>query len=99
MAALLPVLAYLVVRHVDGSLGTRRFVVLGAAALVIQFLTSNELFANATVFGVIGWAAGYGRVPELRGALRGTANAAALAYGIAVVVLAPYLYYVFFEDY
>ena len=97
MAALLPLLAYLVVRHVEGSLRTPWFVGLGAAALVVQFLTSPELFATATVFGVVGWLGAVWLMPDRRPALYGTAKACALSYAIAVVVLAPYLYFMFFE--
>jgi hypothetical protein len=88
-----PLAAYLFVRRLEGSIGRRAFVLLFALALLAQFSISNEVFATATVFGALALAGAYllgsreGR-PELAR----TAREAAVAFGIAAVVLSPYVY-------
>jgi len=95
--ALLPLCVLLIVRHVEGSLSSPRFVVAGTTALVAQFLTSNELVATLTVFGALTWLCAFAWLRERRAALWRTAKLTALAYGLSVLVLSPYLYYMFFE--
>ncbi|MGZ4125962.1 MAG: hypothetical protein ACXVQU_10450 [Actinomycetota bacterium] len=88
-----PFAAYLFVRAVDGSLGERAYTLLMALVLVAEFSISMEIFATMTVFGAIAvagvWLFGpRDRHPVLLRALGGTA----IAYALALVVLAPYLY-------
>jgi hypothetical protein len=92
--ALFPVMVYLVVRWWDGSLKNAWFVILLAAAMALEFYTFNEAFADMTVVWagalVIGFlVAGRRAWPKVAR----LAGLAAAAYGAAVVVAAPYLYY------
>ena len=95
--ALLPMFLYLVVRRVEGSMSTRRFVLFGAPAVAFQFLTSNELLAMAVVFGTAAWLLALWLLPERRDGLRETAVAVLLTGLASAVLLSPYLYYMFFE--
>jgi hypothetical protein len=90
--ALLPLAALLVLRHVDGTLGSRAFVVGLAAVLAAQFLTWVETLALGTFFGAIAILLGYWLFPEARVALRRTVALAALAYVAVGVLMAPFLY-------
>ena len=92
--ALFPLLAYLVVRWWEGSLGRTWFVIWTALAMAAQFYTFNEAFAEMTAvwagglligFAVAGRAA-WGKVGRL-------AALAAVAYAGAVILAAPYLIY------
>lgn len=89
---LIPVAAYLVLRSVDGSLRPRRFVPLLALTLVAEFGVFAEFAATMTVVGALVGAFAWLTMRDLRPALRRTAGWVALAYGVAAVVLSPYLY-------
>jgi hypothetical protein len=73
LMALAPVLVLLTVRHVQGSLSGRAFVVAMTAAFTAQILTSTEVFATAVLFGGLTLAAAYLLYAERREALRRTA--------------------------
>ena len=57
--ALLPVFALLTVRHVQGLLTDRRFVLAMTLALTAQILVSTEVFATAALFGGLALVAAY----------------------------------------
>ena len=54
----LPLLAYLVVRHLEGSLGSMAFAILLGLALAAQFGVFPEVFASATLMGALAAVAG-----------------------------------------
>lgn len=84
---------YLVVRFARGRLSGRAFVPLLAAALVAEFSISTEVFASMTMFAVIAVAGACAFAPEARPPLRRAVPRIGLAYLLAAVPLAPYLWY------
>jgi hypothetical protein len=92
--ALFPLMAYLVLRWWDGSLGWIGFVSWTTAAMAVQFYTFNEAFADMTAV----WAGGLviGFAVAGRAAWRKVgrlAGLAAIAFTGSVVLAAPYLVY------
>lgn len=83
LVALLPVIALLAIERTRMS--RRRYVVLLAAALAAQLLTSTEVLASAVLFGVFALA--------LARRLRAAALDTALAGALAAVLCSPYLLY------
>ena len=59
LVALLPVCVWLVLRRVDGNIGSRAFVVWMGLALTGQYLISSEVLATATLFGAVALALAY----------------------------------------
>src|SRR5439155_19356192 len=94
---LIPVCVLLVLKRFAGDLRGARFVVALAGALVGQFLFSLELFV---LLVLVGGAAGLIAWAVLRGdaaaRLRETAVGAALALGLALVVVSPYIAHALF---
>ncbi len=88
-----PLAVYLVVRYVRGSLPRRRFVWLLAAVLVAEFSISTEVFATMTFFAAIALGGALAFVPELRVRTRELLVLIGLAYALAAIPLAPYLWY------
>ena len=97
LVPLLPLCVLLVVRHAEGSLSSRRFVVLLAACLVGQFLISTELLVLLTLFGGFALAVA-AALSERRRQLARTAEMVALAYLAMIVIVSPLLYYAFFRS-
>jgi hypothetical protein len=93
MLFVLPLCAYLVVRRLEGTMSPRRFVVLLACALVAQFGIFIEIFATMTlVGGIVGLALVLLSPPERRADLIRTGGLIALAYGLALLAVSPYLF-------
>ena len=91
-----PLLVYLYVRLVAGAIAQRRFVTCFTAALVVQFLISNEIFATATIFGLMALAAAWCLGDsDIRSRLRRTMPGLVVSYLLAATVLSPYLYHTF----
>jgi hypothetical protein len=89
---LVPLFVLLVLRRLEGSVGGRSFVLLVAAVVVGQFLISSEVLLSLTLFGGVALAIGFGvQTPVARRVLATTAGQIALGYGLAGVVLLPYL--------
>jgi len=91
---LVPAMVHLVLRGLAGEVSRRRLAVLLTGALVLQFLFSVEVFATFTLFAAIALAAGWlfgGQ--EDRRRLRATVVPIGLAYAGALIVMAPYVYY------
>ncbi len=86
-----PLLVYLVIRRVEGSLGAVAFVAGFAALLVGLFSVSTELFGTATMFGAVAFAGAIAFAGSIRRRLLHTSALVLLAGGIAAVVLFPYL--------
>lgn len=86
-------LARLVIRYVRGLIPVRRFVVVTAALLVVQFFASTEVFATMALFGGIAgalamWTTGGFRREPARQVLIGVGA----AYLVCLVVVSPFLW-------
>jgi hypothetical protein len=97
LVAAVPAAAYLFLRHLDGSLSGWRFVVPMVGVLVFQFLTFTETFATMALFAAIAVGAAILLYPERRAELWRSALATGVAYVVAALVVAPYLYYALSE--
>src|ERR671934_101078 len=86
--------AYLLVRRLEGSLSRRAFVGFLAAVLVGEFLISTEVSATTALFGGLALFGAPWMRPELPPRLRALVRELGMAYAIAGVALAPYLFYV-----
>jgi len=89
---MLPVVAYLVVRRLEGSIGRLAFVLLLAPALVVQFGIFNEVFATMTLIGFLVGAFAWVVTPSIRRRIAEVGGLAALSYLVTAVVLIPYLH-------
>lgn len=85
-----PLLVYLVIRRVEGSLGPVAFVAGFAACLVALFSISTELFGTAAIFLAIAYLIALAAAPIRRTLLR-TGVLILLAGAIAAVFLFPYV--------
>jgi len=91
---LLPILGYVIVAWWQGKISTRRFVILAAASLVVQFYLFLELFADLTGFLAISLVIGLAVAGRAgRPVIVRLAKFIGLAYVIALVLGAPYLAY------
>lgn len=87
-----PLAVFLFLRYLEDRMSNRRFVILLAAVICGQFLTSTEILAMATFCGGVAWLAfAVGGSRELRTRLLETLPAMALAFGVAVAALLPIL--------
>ncbi len=89
-----PLVVLVTLKRLDAEISARRFAMLFAALLAVQFLCSVELFATVTIVG--GFALMLALVlfdGELRARLAGLLAPAAAGYAIAAAVLSPYLFY------
>jgi hypothetical protein len=87
-----PLVAYLVVRSIEGSIGTRAFVVLTSLTLLGLFLISTELFATTALFGGLAFCVAIVAAREDRRRVVRVAALTAVSYMIVGVVLyQPYL--------
>lgn len=91
--ALVPAVALLVLKRLDGELRRRTFIGLIAGAVVVQFLTSAEVLTTATLFGGLVVALAAALFRERRRELLVLVGELAAAFVIAIVVLSPFLYY------
>lgn len=86
----MPLGLYLFMLHFRGRLSSRKFLMLGAAVLCGQFLTSTEVFAlTAFAYGVAWLVFIVATRDEMRAHLLGTLPAIVGAYLLAAVVLSP----------
>ena len=93
---LLPVLAYLIVIWWQGSLSTRWFVSLAALVMAVQFYLFLETFADLTGMLVIGLLLAFAVAGQVgRPVVVRLGKYLGLAYLIAVVTAAPYLFFAF----
>jgi len=87
-----PILVYLVLRRLDGSLGRVAFVSLLATTLIGLFLISTEVFASTALFGTMALLGAIALGPaRLRRHLIDTVALVAVSSLVAAVVLFPYL--------
>ncbi len=92
---LLPLMVLVVLMRLEERIGARTFILLLCVLLVGEFLTSAEVFATLTVMGaimlVVGWMFARG---ELRRRIQALFVPLEFVYLGALVLLSPYLYYV-----
>ncbi len=86
-----PLAVYLVVRHVEGSLRTIRFVLLLGLVLGLQIWLFQEVFATATIVGAVTGLAALALWPGAWPTIARVAARVALAYGVALAVASPVL--------
>jgi hypothetical protein len=92
----IPLAMLTALRRIDGDISARRFMLDTAALLTVQFLCGIELFATMTLFG--GFALLVAIVffeGEVRARLWNLIGPLAAAYAIAMIVVSPYLYFLF----
>ena len=88
-----PLIVYIAIRRFRGELTLRRFVGLLALLIVVQFLCSAEIFLTMTMFGAMALGLAWVSIPgDTRRAVQDVMTGAICSYGIALVLLSPYLY-------
>jgi hypothetical protein len=96
--ALLPLAVLLVVRHVEGSLSDRRFVIALALVFAGQFCISTEVFVTMAVIGGLALAGAFLLLRERRPRIvRTAALIGAAGVGMAIV-LTPMLFFALFRE-
>src|SRR5437588_10897871 len=95
LTALVPLVAYLVVRRLEGSISARAFVLWLAVVLGAEIGLSTEIFAMGALFGALAWGLLYLLDRTRRPALRRCAGFVALAYVLAGAIASPLLYAAF----
>ncbi|HVD68999.1 MAG TPA: hypothetical protein VNF25_09955, partial [Actinomycetota bacterium] len=93
----IPLLVYLAIRNVEGSLGPVAFVAGFTALLVGLFSISTELFGTATVFGAIAFLGALAFSKEIRRPLLRTGGLMLLSGAIAALLLLPYIHAIFVD--
>jgi hypothetical protein len=92
----IPLLVYLTLLRIDWKIRRAGFVAGLIAILLLQFLSSTEIFATMTLFAAIALVLAFILVDTgTRSKLVTVTKEIASAYGIVAIVLTPYLYYVF----
>lgn len=86
-----PLVVYLVIRRVEGSMGRVAFIALMTMALVVLFLCSTELFATAAFFGALAYIIAIIAAGNDRGRVVESGVLTVVAYVLSAVVLSPYL--------
>jgi hypothetical protein len=93
---LIPLAVYLVLLRVDDAIGAGRFVLLLTIALVLQFLTSTEVFATLVVFGGLTLSVAILIWPgETRARVLGSVKLIGASLLLTAIVVSPYLWYAF----
>jgi hypothetical protein len=93
LVPLLPLFVLLVLRRLEGSIGSRAFLAWTAVAMIAQFSISSEVLATATLFGAIALVLAFALLPERRTALVDVVKLLIGALAVTVVVVSPYLLY------
>ena len=96
LVPMMPLAVYLALRAFDGTMRLRTFIVLLALVLGAQFLIFIETFATMTLSAGIAIAIALLVTGESdRNRIRALIAPIALSYALAMLLLAPYLYYLF----
>ncbi|HEX4521497.1 MAG TPA: hypothetical protein VH063_18125 [Gaiellaceae bacterium] len=90
---LVPLVALVVLRYLDGELGRRRLALYLGVLLAAQVGISTEILATLTFALVTACAVAFWLVPARRERLRSLVVPAVGAYGIAALLAAPLVYY------
>jgi hypothetical protein len=89
-----PLIALMALKRLDGGISARRYAIVLAALLTVQFLCAVELFATVTMVGGLALLLALALFDgDLRTRLAGLIAPTIAAYVMAAVVLSPYLYY------
>jgi hypothetical protein len=92
----IPAAVLLTLKRIDGTIGARRYVLLIAAALAFQLLTSTEVLLTLTCLGAVVLACAWlVSAPAGRRRIAKTLPELLAAYGLMILVCSPYLYYAF----
>jgi hypothetical protein len=91
LVGMVPLAAYLFLRHQQQAISAKSFVAALTAVLVFQFLNSSEVLLTMTLVGIPTLVLAYALLPERRAALLGTAKLALLAYLLTGLIASPYL--------
>ena len=86
-----PLAAYLVVRRIRGTIRPLPLVAGLAASLLFLFGSSTELFATATLFGILAFAIALTLAGAARGRVFSAGLLVAAAYAVVGVLLLPFL--------
>jgi hypothetical protein len=86
-----PLLGYLAVRRMEGSLGPIAFVAAAAGCLVLLFSSSIELFASAALFGAVAYVIALILGRAVRRQLLMTGVLMLIAGALTAIVVSPYL--------
>jgi hypothetical protein len=93
-----PLAIYLVTRRLGTRITAQRFLILLALILIVQFLCSPEIFVTMTLFGAIAVTVAWVQASsEIRERLADTIVSIVCSYIIVLLVVSPYLYYMFFS--
>jgi hypothetical protein len=92
---MIPLCVFLMLLFFDDKIGWVKFIILMTLALVFQFLVSTEIFASMTVLGVVVLILAAIVFPRVREKIFSKGKIILGAYGLAAVLLSPYLYYIF----
>jgi hypothetical protein len=95
-----PLIVLFTLKKLDGEISARRFAILLAALLAIQFLCFPEIVATLTVVGGIALLLALALFDgDVRARLLGLIPPAAAGYAISGVMLSPYLYFLLFRGF
>jgi hypothetical protein len=89
-----PLAVYLVLLRLDRVLNRNSFLAFFVLVVVFEFLCSTELFATASMFGMMALLLSYLLFADARTAIKSVIGEIACAYGILTLILSPYLYLV-----
>jgi hypothetical protein len=92
-AFVIPLLALLVLKYVEGSVSTRRFTLLSGLLLGTQLLISMEVAFTLTLVLLVGLVLAYAFFPTVRSRLVSMLRPLIGGYVIAAVIASPFLYY------
>jgi hypothetical protein len=87
-----PLAIYLVLHRLESAIGKYSFLILFFLVIVFEFLSSTELFATTTLFGVMILALSFVLVRNSRTRIGRVIAEIGVAYAVLTVVLSPYLY-------
>jgi hypothetical protein len=88
---IIPLVLYLVLRKIEGTISNRLFVALLTVLLVLQFSFSLEVLLTMTVFAVVPWLLALRAcTPETRKKLFGLVPLIAISYALTALVMTPY---------
>jgi len=91
-----PLCLYLLLRQLNGGISARQFTLGIALLLILQFLTSPEIFTTMTVFAGIALLIAALLMPEIRARLYHNTLLLGCAYVLTAIVVSPFLYYFLF---
>jgi hypothetical protein len=91
----IPLALYLVIRRLQGDLGTVAFVITLGLTLAFQFGISTEVFLTMTLAGAVAGASLLAFAPSRMEVLRRDGPPVVLAYALCAILVAPYLWYAF----